>query len=196
MSPPFPPSDIAGRTPRLVRIPAGTDLERFFNKGLAPIFHDRSLEGRLNAPDGSYGVLYAASRTRGAFAETFLRTPGRRMLDSGLLSRKARVTLEATRELTLIDFDGPGLAVLGATAEVVHGSPPYACPHAWSASLHAHPQGADGIAYSARHDPHETCYALFDRSAAAVRERSRDPNLDAEWFWQLAGVYDVGRPPS
>lgn len=196
MSAPLPPSDIAGRTPRLVRIPAGTDLERFFNKTQEPIYHDCSHGGRLNAPDGSYGVLYAARRTRGAFAETFLRTPGRRMLDPALLARKARVTLEATRELTLIDFDGPGLAVLGATAEVVHGSPPYVCPHTWSAALHGHPAGVDGIAYSARHDPHETCYALFDRSATAIRERSRDPNLDADWFWQLADVYGVGIPPS
>jgi hypothetical protein len=43
----------------------------------------------------------------------------------------------------------------------------------------------DGIGYSARHDPHQPCYALFDRAL----------DLDADWFWELADVYEVGWPP-
>jgi hypothetical protein len=192
---PLPPSDIAERTPRLVEISAGTYLHRFYTEAFDPVFYDRSLMGRLNAPDGSYGVLYAAEHPLGAFAETFLRTPGRRMLDPGLLARKARVTLEVVRRMTLIDFDGPGLAILGATAQVVHGGLPYDCPQAWSAALHGHPLKVDGIGYSARHDPHQTCYALFDRAAGAIREHDRALDLDADWFWELADVYEVGRPP-
>jgi hypothetical protein len=195
VSPPLPPSDIAGRNPRLVTIAAGAILHRFYTKAFDPIFHDRSLDGRLNAPDGSYGVLYTAERSGGAFAESFLRTPGRRTLDPGLQARKAHVTLEVVRPMTLIAFDGPGLAILGATAEVVHGGLPYDCPQAWSAALHAHPAGVDGIAYSARHDPHETCYALFDRASAAIREKRRILDLDADWFWKLANAYEVGRAP-
>jgi hypothetical protein len=53
----------------------------------------------------------------------------------------------------------------------------------------------DGIAYSARHDPHETCYALFDRASAAIREKRRILDLDADWFWKLANAYEVGRAP-
>jgi hypothetical protein len=195
VSPPLPPPDIEGRNPRLVRITAGASLHRFYPRGLEPIFHDRSAEGRLNSPDGSYGVLYAAERARGAFAETFLRTPGRRMIDPGLHARKAYVRLEVARGITLIGFDGPGLAVLGATAEVIHGSVPYDCPQRWSAALHAHPARVDGIAYSARHDPHEICYALFDRAAVAICEKERILDLDADWFWALADVYAVARSP-
>ena len=56
--------------------------------------------------------------------------------------------LEVVRPLTLIRFDGPGLAILGATAEVVHSAPPYDVPQSWSKALMSHPVRADGIAYS------------------------------------------------
>lgn len=66
----------------------------------------------------------------------------------------------------------------------------------WSAALRDHPVAPDGIAYSARHDPHETCYALFDHTEAAPVEEGRATDLDADWFWRLADVYDVGSAPS
>jgi hypothetical protein len=72
-----------------------------------PIFFDRSQEGRLNAPDGSYGVLYIARGAEGAFAETFLRRPGLTLIDDGLLHRKAYVRLKVTSRLKLIKFAGP-----------------------------------------------------------------------------------------
>lgn len=196
MSPPRPPADVAGRTPELATVPTGAILHRFYRKPFDPIHHDRSLLGRLNAPDASYGVLYAAERPGGAFAETFLRTPGRRTLDPALQAGKGYVALDVLRDMTLIVLDGPGLAILGATAEITHGGLPYDASQTWSAALHAHPIGADGIAYSSRHDPHQICYALFERSAIAVREKALVVDLDADWFWRLADVYQVGRPPT
>ena len=195
MSGPLPPANLNLRTPRIVAIEADATLHRFYTSAYAPLFYDRSPSGRLNAPDGSYGVLYAAKRSRGAFAETFLRTPGRQMLDPSLLARTAYVNLRVRRKINLINFDGPGLAILGATAEVVHGSLPYDIPQAWSAALHAHPGGMDGIAYTARHDPHELCYALFERAAAGVEEQRRIVELDADWLWRLADAYEVGKAP-
>lgn len=137
--PPQPPADLAGRAPHTVKLPAGTVVHRFFNAGQDPIFFDRSRAGRLNAPDGSYGVLYVAKTVAGAFAETFLRVPGRTTIPTDLLARKARVQLRTLRPLTLIKFSGPGLARLGATAEVVHGGLPYDTPQAWSQALRSHP---------------------------------------------------------
>jgi hypothetical protein len=193
VSPPLPPSDLASRTPATLRLAAGDILYRFYTLGLEPVYFDTSGAGRLNAPNGSYGVLYAAERREGAFAETFLRTPGRRMIDPALLSRKGLIRLEVLQPATLIAFDGPGLAILGATAEVVHGGLPYDAPQAWSKALRAHPIGAHGIAYGARHDPAETCYALFD--TVSVREIARDEDLDVDWFWEVADIYQTGRPP-
>jgi len=35
---------------------------------------------------------------------------------------------------------------------------------------------------------------LFD--GASVREIRREENLDQDWFWELADIYRVGRPPA
>jgi len=190
---PRPPADLAKQRPRVLTLKSGQLLHRFYTAAFDPIFYDRSLDGRLNAPDGAYGVLYAAQERAGAFAETFLRTPGRRMLDPALQARKGFVRLRVLQPLKLIHLDGPGLARVGATAEVVHSGLPYGLPQAWSAAIHALP--FDGIAYSARHDPHETCYAIFERARDRLKEFDRTGDLDVDWFWRLAETYDVGRAP-
>ena len=195
MSPPLPPADLVKRDFRLRILPKGTVLHRFFNAADAPIYFDRSLRGRLNSPDGAYGVLYAALGLRGAFVETFLREPGLRQIDPKLLARKAYVRLEVLRDLKLIDLVGPGLAVIGATAEIVHGGLPYAAPQAWSVALYWHPIAADGIAYHARHDDQALCVALFERGEPFVGQRDRMLDLDADWFWKVAEVYGRGSPP-
>jgi len=194
VSAPCPPADLAARDPNIVKLAAGTVINRFYTAGMAPIYFDPSRNGRLNSPDGGYGVLYAAASDRGAFAETFLRSPGRRQIDPGLLARKAFVRLRLTRAIALVDLHGPGLAILGATAEIVHGGLPYDIPQAWSNAIHAHPIGADGIAYSARHDDAEICHAIFDRAAAKLDEADRVTDLDADWFWRIADIYEMGRP--
>jgi hypothetical protein len=193
---PYPPADLDSRTPKLLTLPAGSIAHRFFNQGYDPIFFDPGQGGRLNAPDGTYGVLYAAATANGAFAETFLRHPGRRQIPDDLLKRKAYAGLRVRRDLKLIRLSGTGLAPLGATAEVTHGGLPYSLPQAWSKSLHSHPCVADGIAYTARHDETELCYAIFERSRRGVVEAERRTNLDEDWFWELAETYDVGLAPS
>ncbi|WP_244553078.1 RES family NAD+ phosphorylase [Bradyrhizobium erythrophlei] len=177
-------------------LPAGTVVHRFYTAGYEPIFFDPSLLGRLNAPDGGYGVLYVAEKTSGAFAETFLRTPGRTLIDADLLRRKGYARLELHSDLTLIKLAGPGLAILGATAEVVHGGLPYDVPQAWSKALFEHPRGAHGVAYYARHDDEALCYAIFDRARSAVNEVERQTDLDQSWFWKLAQRYKVGMAPN
>ena len=196
MNPPLPLADLNLRKPRLRTLPKGTVLHRFFDPAYAPVYFDKSLDGRLNSPDGHYGVLYTALSLRGAFAETFLREPGLRQIDPKLLARRACVTLEVLREARLIEFAGPGLAVLGATAEVTHCGLPYSVPQAWSAALHGHPIAAGGIAYHSRHDDQEVCAAWFDRGAGLLRELNREVDLDVDWFWRLAEIYDRGSPPT
>ena len=195
MSAPLPPSDLDSRNPELLQLPAGTIIHRFYTREYEPVFFDPGLSGRLNASDGSYGVLYCAKEPSGAFAETFLRTPGRRLIDADLLRRKAYARLQVRSKLSLIRLAGPGLAILGATAEVVHGGLPYAVPQAWSKALFNHPIAADGIAYHARHDDEALCYAIFDRAGAAITEVGRETDLDQDWFWQLALKYRVGMAP-
>ncbi|PVE23455.1 RES domain-containing protein [Microvirga sp. KLBC 81] len=195
MSAPLPPPDLASRDPVLITVEAGEILHRFFTAAYDPIHFDRGRDGRLNAPDGSYGVLYTAKEARGAFAESFLRIPGRTLIPSDLLAKKAYVQLRVTRPLVLIKLGGPGLARLGATAEVVHGGLPYDAPQTWSAALREHPVRASGIAYYARHDDEALCYALYDHGPPAVEEEYRETSLDEDWFWDLAEPYGVGLAP-
>jgi hypothetical protein len=68
-------------------------------------------------------------------------------------------------------------------------------PQAWSKALRAHPVAADGIAYNARHDDRALCYALFESVSPPIREIDRQIDLDANWFWELADLYGLGRPP-
>lgn len=154
--------------PKIATVAAGGILHRFYSKAYEPIFFDRSKGGRLNAPEADYGVLYAAETANGAFAETFLRQPGRQQIPDDLLSAKACVRLRTTRKLSFIKLMGTGLAPLGATAEVTHGSLPYDVPQAWSAALHEHSVQPDGIAHTTRHDDSEVRYAIFERASDGV----------------------------
>jgi hypothetical protein len=192
---PLPPADLVRRRPVFENLRANTVLHRFFTAAFPPIHFDRSDSGRFNDPAGKYGVLYAARSLRGAFAETFLREPGRTLLAPDFIAKKGYVRLVATRPLRLIRFAGPGLARIGATAEVAHSGPPYDIPQAWSAELHTHSANADGIAYHARHDDEALCFAIFDRASTAIREQDRDLDVDSDWFWEVAEVYGVGLAP-
>lgn len=196
MSAPLPPADIKNRHPDTVSIAKGTICHRFFATAREPLFFDRGTSGRLNAPDGRFGVIYLAENRDGAFAETFLRVPGRTLLPPDLLSQKAYVAFRMTRDLTLIKLAGPGLAKVGATAEITHGPLPYDVPQRWSGELYDHPHNFDGIAYTARHDDEQLCYAIFDRANDAFEESARDPRLDSAWFFQLMDRYDVGLAPA
>ncbi len=195
MTVPFPPSDLHGRRPNIVSLPAGSEIHRFYTAIYEPIFFDQSRTGRFNAPDGSYGVLYVAKLVNGAFAETFLRSPGNTLIDGGFLKRKAYARLGILSSLKLIDLTGPGLAIVGATAEVPHSGLPYDTAQGWSKALFDHPARADGIAYHARHDDTEICYAIFDRAGAAIVEVSRDLDLDQDWFWETGARYGAGCAP-
>ncbi len=169
-------------------------LYRFYAASRDPIFFDPSTAGRLNAPDRSYGVLYAAEAPNGAFAETFLRQPGRQLIPNDLLAKKSFARLQC-EDLKLIQLTGPGLAAIGATAEVTHGGLPYDVPQIWSAVLRAHPCNPDGIAYTARHDDAQICYAIFDHAKTKVSEIDRVADLDSDWFWAIAELYAVGLAP-
>lgn len=192
---PLPPDDLASRPLSEIEIPTDDVLHRFFSATYDPIFFDRGLDGRLNSPCGAYGVLYAAREPAGAFAETFLRVPGRTLLPLDLLNRKAYVKIRVKRPLKMVRMSGNGLARMGATAQVVHGGKPYDAPQAWSSALFDRSDLFDGIAYNARHDDEALCYAIFDRAQDAIEELDRTPKLDEDWFWELADAYGVGLAP-
>jgi hypothetical protein len=192
---PLPPADLHKRTPTTIKLAVGDVVHRFYTGIYDPIYYDRGRDGRLNAPDDSYGVLYVSRGPEGAFAEAFLRRPGLTQIPADLLAAKAYARLRVLRPITLVKLSGTGLAKVGATAQVVHGGKPYDNPQAWSGKLFDHPGGFDGIAYNARHDDEALCYGLFERGTPAVEELDRQDDLDQNWFWELAEPYGVGMPP-
>lgn len=195
MSGPQPPKNLAERVPDYAYLETGFKLHRFYSAAFEPVYFDRSLLGRLNAPDQSYGVLYTAATREGAFAETFLREPGRSLIDLELLKKKAHVVLNLTAPLKLARLAGRGLARLGATAEILHSGLPYDTAQSWSKALHDHPVKIDGIAYYARHDDEQLCYALFDHCAVHISVAETQTELDTDWFWQIANHYNLGIAP-
>jgi hypothetical protein len=58
-----------------------------------------------------------------------------------------------------------------------------------------HPVSPDGIAYHARHDDTELCYAIFNRAESAIGEVSRELDLDQDWSWRVDAPYGVGLAP-
>jgi hypothetical protein len=191
-SDPQPLADLNSRRPNFIWPKTGTVLHRFHARAHDPIFFDRSLGGRLNAPDGSFGVLYVAKHQRGAFAETFLRTPGRTLLPYDVILAKSHAAIELTEKLQVVRLYGPGLATIGCTAQVTHGPLPYDLPQAWSKALHDHPRRPDGIAYRSRHDDDQIAYAIFDRARSKLVIRHREADLDQDWLYELANHYKVG----
>lgn len=192
MTTPEPPSDFPSRNLPIVTLDARVATHRFHNAAFGPTYYDRNQDGRLNAPGGEYGVLYVAQAVEGAFAESFLRNPGNTLLASDFLAAKAYAQMGWKRPLRFAQFYGPGLAIMGATAEISHGPLPYSASHRWSQAIHDHPDIVDGIAYRSRHDDDQICYAVFDRAETDGLELSRDLNLDAAWFYELMDVYRVG----
>lgn len=176
-------------------LPTGTRLHRFHTAAFDPIHYDRTTGGRLNAPGGEYGVIYTALSAHGAFAESFLRQPGRTLLPSRIMSIKAYAELQVLSPMRCLCVYGPGLAILGATAEITASSPPYDMPQAWSKAIHEGYPDIDAIAYMSRHDNLETCLAIFDRAGHKVAVAAQQLDLDCDWFYDLMNRYHVGLGP-
>jgi len=189
---PSPPQNLSARSPVVFDLAPDDQLFRFYRQRFAPVYFDRSKSGRLNAPNGEFGVLYAAVTRAGAFAETFLRRAGATLIAADFIAARGLATLRILQPLKLAQMFGNGLAKIGATAEVTHSSAPYDVPQDWALQLHAHPGSFDGIAYRARHNDSEICVALFDRAEAKFVEVERQTDLDHDWFYDLADVHGVG----
>ncbi len=73
-----------------------------------PIYYGKSRLHRFDAPDGSYGVLYAGRDAYCAFIETFARSAGASIVTTAELEARALSELKATRPLNLIDLTQSG----------------------------------------------------------------------------------------
>jgi hypothetical protein len=180
-----------------------TRLYRIHPVGMAPLWFGpapgTAPRGRFDDPERAdaaaaaattFGVCYLGLGAEGAFAESFLRRPGARLVSRATFDARALTEVAATHALRLVAFHGPGLALLGTTAAVAHG--PHAVARRWARALWAHPERPDGIAYRCRHDDDERAVALFDRAAGALAiSATRGVRDDRGWFGRTLDRYGL-----
>lgn len=195
---PAAPSDLHSRRLPLRAIPEATPLWRIHDDRRDPIWFGPAPgvapRSRFDAPAGEFRVCYVGLSPEAGFAETFLRNPGRRMVDRTLLGSRALTVLKNRRALSVVRLYGPGLARPGATAEVSHG-PTYDVARAWSLAIWSHPSAPDGILYKSRHDDDELCLALFDRASNAIYHERSERVLSGVLLPRLLWRYRVSFDP-
>ena len=158
---PEPAADLNSRSPLTFTIPAGTTLFRFHDPSKEPLFFGRTGRNRFDAPDGSFGVLYAALDEHCAFIETFGQSTGVRIVTRASLEHRVLSELKMMQPLTLVDLArSGGLTRIGADGRLLTGS--HAVAQRWSAALRQHPVKPTGLLYPARHDVARFACALFD----------------------------------
>ena len=84
-----------------------------------------------------------------------------RLVAEEYITARAASELTCSRELRLVGLHGRGLSRVGLTNAISTG--PYAPCWAWSDYLWSHQDQPDGIAYTSRHNPHQICFAIFER---------------------------------
>ncbi len=189
---PAPPADLADRT--LSVLDFEKSIFRSHSVARHPVFFGKSGLYRFDAPDGSYGVLYAGTDLFCAFIESLIKNPGCRVVTTTELKARAVAELKADRVLRLIDLTLSGaLMRMGADSRLF--SADHTAARLWSKALHDHPIVADGILYPSRLDPVRQAVALFSDRAPSFVELSRQtwyaPGAQRRLLAQIAEHYKL-----
>jgi hypothetical protein len=171
---PGPPPDISNI--KITLITFGDPVFRTHRVDRGPIFFGKARLNRFDAPDESYGVLYAGRDRFCAFIEALAKAAGTRIITTSELERRALSELKPSRPLRLIDLTTSGSLVrIGIDARLFSGD--HVTAQLWSKALHEHPINADGLLYPSRLDPTRHALALFGDRAVKMVELSRH-----SWF--------------
>jgi hypothetical protein len=184
---PEPPPDLAARTLPIADL--RSPWFRVHQASHASLYFGRSSDGRFNAPNGEYGVLYAGSDPHCAFIETFGQSTGVSIVTLSALAERGLSRIEAVRALRLVDLTGSGLARLGADERLCSGD--HEVAQRWALAIWAHPARPDGLLYRARHDPSRQGVAIFDRAAPQLRSDWLGGWLDSPHRELLAQILDA-----
>ena len=151
-------------------VPAGGVLIRVHHLAHAPLWFGPRPgippQYRFDAPNREYRILYCAERLAGAFVESVLRRPARRIVARAYVEERGWSELTTRRALRLVKLRDEGLH-WHATDAAISASDGYGAPRRLALALYTAFPEADGIAYRARHNNGEVCYAVFDRVPAA-----------------------------
>jgi len=175
---PEPHADLATRSPLLYKLEVGRIIYRLYRSDRDPLYFGRTGDNRFDAPDGSFGVLYAGEDEYCCFIETCGQVTGVPSVSGAYLDQRYLAEMRLMDSVSLIDLSASGgLARIGADGRLMDGS--HALAQRWSAALRAHPTRPAGLLYRARHDPAKLAFAIFDcpRSTFQITSRGslRDP---------------------
>lgn len=169
-----PPPWLATVSLPVVELSLGRSLVRVHRTVNGPVFHSRgpgrSPVGRFDSANGSFGVIYLAFTFEGAFAETVLRNPARKLVSAGEIAGRSLAVLAPSRPVRFVQMRGAGLQALGMDSSINTG--PYGPCGLWADTLFDHQDKPDGIAYASRQDPDQVCVSLFSRPDLALEVAS------------------------
>ena len=153
------------------------------------VYFGREAHYRFDAPDGSYGVMYAALDFTTCFAEVLLRDslladPKPTLFESDLARLVVATFGPVRRRLRLARLLGP-MPNLGIDAQI-SAYHDYSVTRAWSKALHDHPAAVDGLVFASRMNSPALSVAIFERASKGLRERNRVPLLFHPGFKAIA----------
>ena len=155
---------------------AGAELFRIHLGSFSPLWYGpgtgRPARHRFDAPSGEYGALYVAQSPAGAFAEVFLRTPGRlpRIIESSELENRTMSRIIVKKPLVLAKLRGPGLSWYKTTSAVSSSSESeYSVAQQIALDVFQDSRNLHGIEYRSRHDDNELVCVIFDRAQTSLK---------------------------
>jgi hypothetical protein len=126
------------------------------------IYFGRNSVYRWDAPDQSYGVLYAGESWQGAFMESVLHDPTQRIVLQSELKKRSMAFIKTATPLRLVDLsEGVVLRALGLSEADTKGYP-YTRSQEISKAIQMAGWNIHGIRYASRLEPKLACLALFD----------------------------------
>ncbi len=197
---PPPASDFSALELRVEEVDPAALLRLAWKKKSTHFTFRRSAEYRFDAPDRSFGVLYAAFDLRTVFVESVLREQPQQTAAASRISlawdeiaNRRVVPLRAgmkPRALKLIALHGPGLAAARADNRVSTVDD-YAVTRLWAKACHSHPVRADGILYMSRFLGDSRSVALFNRARPAMQPGRAVPLMSYPGFAEVIDEFDV-----
>ena len=186
---PEPHADLAERSPLLYTLEEGTVVYRLYRADRDALYFGRSGDNRFDAPDGSFGVLYAGEDEYCCFIETCGQVTGVPSVSGAYLDQRHLAEMKVMESMKLIDLSASGgLARIGADGRLMDGS--HAVAQRWSAALRNHPTKPAGILYRARHDPAKLAFAIFQCPRNVFQTTSRGSLRDPHNVKLLGEILD------
>jgi hypothetical protein len=188
-----PPGDLAVRRVDITEF----DQPLFRTHGIHrnPIYYGTARRYRFDAPDGTYGVLYAGVDPHSAFIESVVKNPDNRVVTTSELKILVLAQIKANRPLRLVDLCSSG-ALKRACADARLYSGDRDIAQLWSKAFHDHPTCPDGILYPSRLDPTRQSVAIFGDRKLKLVELGRSTWYAAagpqrKLLGEIAELYDV-----